>query len=115
MLRRLPALLLTLPLLAHAGIVDDTARDAGRGFAEGVSEGTTKSIERIARDQERRNKEAAAESRHRQRLANLSGCATNAKKTTCKCFDKQGNIDTILNDEQCLEVVRRGIGAVSDF
>lgn len=111
-------LLLTLCLsaaLAQAGVVESTTREAGRGFSQGVSEGTAKAFEKMQNDNERRMKENAADNKRKQRLANISGCATNAKKTSCKCFDKQGGVETILDDKQCHEVVNRGLAAVNDF
>ncbi|WP_410499639.1 hypothetical protein [Chitinibacter sp. S2-10] len=100
---------------AQAGVVEQTAREAGRGLAKGVNEGTAQAFEKILDGNDKRMKQNAADAKRKQRLANISGCATNAKRTSCKCFDKQGSIETILDEKQCMEVVNRGLAAVNDF
>ena len=111
-------LLLTLCLsaaLAQAGVVESTTREAARGISKGVNEGTAQAFEKMLNDNDKRMKQNAADTKRKQRLANISGCATNAKKTSCKCFDKQGGVETILDDKQCHEVVNRGLAALNDF
>lgn len=115
MKKKLLLALIMCSALAHAGVVESTTRDAARGLSKGVNEGTAQAFEKVLNDNERRMKENAAASKRKQRLANISGCATNAKKTSCKCFDKQGSVETILDEKQCHEVVNRGLAAVNDF
>jgi hypothetical protein len=117
--RKMRKILFLIALLAmtsaQAGVVEQSARDAGHGFAKGVNEGTAKAFEKMLDDNDKRMKQNAADAKRKQRLANISGCATNAKRTSCKCFDKQGSIETILDEKQCMEVVNRGLAAVNDF
>ncbi|WP_157314878.1 hypothetical protein [Chitinibacter sp. GC72] len=112
-------ILLLIALLAmasaQAGVVEQTTREAGRGFAKGINEGTAQAFEKMLDNNDKRMKQNAADAKRKQRLANISGCATNAKRTSCKCFDKQGSIETILDEKQCMEVVNRGLAAVNDF
>jgi hypothetical protein len=115
-MRRLLLTCLTLMALnTHAGVIENTSREISRGITDGAVQSTTKAFEQIQKDSERRAKEYAADNKRKQRLASISGCATNAKKTSCKCFDKQGGIENILDEKQCMDVVNRGLAAINDL
>ena len=55
------------------------------------------------------------QAKHKARLASISGCTTNAKRDNCKCFDKSGSVESILDQQQCLAVVDRGLAALQDY
>jgi hypothetical protein len=79
------------------------------------TDGTAEAIEKMqARQQQRMQEEREVQQRKR-RLASITGCSANAARTNCKCFDKSGSVESILNHEQCLAVVDRGLAAVHDF
>lgn len=63
----------------------------------------------------KRAEERAAKAKHEARLKAIKGCTANAKRTKCSCFDENGSKETVLNHEQCIAVVERGLAALHDF
>lgn len=69
-----------------------------------------------ALDRIRQNAEQDAAKRKLQsRVDSISGCAANARRSDCKCFTKQGSIESIVPFNACLAVVDRGLAALNDF
>ncbi|NOT17808.1 MAG: hypothetical protein HOP20_07065 [Sulfuriferula sp.] len=85
------------------------------GIAHVAANTTNNVYEKMTANQALRIQENNDLIQRKKRLASLSGCSTNAKRTNCKCFDKFGSIESILNKEQCLAVVDRGLAALNDF
>jgi hypothetical protein len=96
-------------------LVDKPVQAISNGLAQVAANTTNNVFEKMTASQDLRTKENNELMKRKQRLASLSGCSTNAKRTDCKCFDKAGSTETILDKEQCLAVVDRGLAALNDF
>lgn len=84
-------------------------------FVKHFADGTAEAIEKMQARQQQYMQEAREREQRKGRLASITGCSANAARTSCKCFDKSGSVDSILNHEQCLAVVDRGLAAMHDF
>lgn len=79
------------------------------------TDGTAEAIEKMQARQQQHLREARELEQRKRRLSSIMGCSASAARTNCKCFDKSGSVESILNHEQCLAVVDRGLAAVHDF
>lgn len=72
-------------------------------------------LDEVQENNVKRAEERAAKAKREARLRAIKGCTANAKRTKCSCFDENGSKETILNHEQCIAVVDRGLAALYDF
>lgn len=99
-----------------------TATRALQGMTDSVAISSQSMITNLHQDLDRANalqmertQIVNEQIKHKARLVSISGCSTNVKRDNCKCFDKSGGIESILDQQQCLAVVDRGLVALQDF
>ncbi|MGQ5523055.1 hypothetical protein ACUHMQ_07320 [Chitinimonas sp. PSY-7] len=113
MTRKLPiALLVAIGFSLHCLAADKAPPPEEKGVVDKVQESVKEGWSLIFPDQEKQKQQEAAKI-DKKRLRNLTGCAANAKRTTCKCFTKAGGTDTTIPLDKCLLAVDRGVAALA--